>query len=333
MQVEACRFQHLVAQLEKTATSRDIIAAIHKKSKVTGRDIAATTRHIDKMKEALLLREACRALDDVTFGARAGLAFRTSDSLTGYIAHHSRTLRAAIENSARYYELVDPSASYSLRLGGNSASFEVHRYDARFSKYHRLTEFLMFAALARMRAITQTDFFPMEMRFDHKMGKSAPAYQKLAGFPVVFGAETLEMILPLSVLDLPIPTFNLRLREYLSDYGERLLKQSTSRSVSLQARVEGLITNALPARMLTAEEVAATLGMSNSTFARKLRKAGTSYRAIIEELRSDLAQSFLREGMSLSEIAFTLGYADQAAFSTAFKRWTGRAPSRFSAAS
>jgi AraC-like DNA-binding protein len=96
-----------------------------------------------------------------------------------------------------------------------------------------------------------------------------------------------------------------------------------------RAKVEGLITRSLPGKILSADDVAAKLGMSARTFARRLQSEGTSYRDITEDLRCDLAQTFITNGMNLSEIAYSLGYADQSAFSTAFKRWTGQPPSAF----
>ncbi len=95
--------------------------------------------------------------------------------------------------------------------------------------------------------------------------------------------------------------------------------------------MEGLLTAALPARLPSGDEVAASVGMSPRTFARKLKKDGISYREIVDDLRCDLAKTFMKDDMRLSKIAFALGYSDQAAFSIAFKRWTGKAPTNFKA--
>ncbi len=330
MRVEASRLQHLMSELRKSSSDKNTPQRVLTKCGLSSKDVAPDAKYFDYDKEALFVREACDALNDVTFGARAGSTWRESNSLTGYISKYSKDLRAAIENTARFHELIDLAFQPSLRVSGNSASFEVAWKDPSYAKFHRHTEFLMFGILSRMRAITQTNFYPIEIRFDHEVRNSSEKFQRLTGFPVVFGAESLEIILPLPALDLPIPTYDLRLREHLTDYGERLLSEQAGAKPTLQARVEGLLTTALPARILSADEVAASLGMSPRTFARRLKEDQLTFRSIVDDLRLDLAKTFLKDNMAISEIAFALGYADQAAFSTAFKRWTGVAPRGYS---
>lgn len=329
MDVDASRLTHMIAVLEQSGADAGTVARVLSEAGLTRADAAPAAKTYDYEKEARFVRAATDALQDITFGARAGLTWRESNSLTGYIGKYSRDLRAAIENTSRFHDIVDPAVAFSLRVAGNAAAFEVTWKDPSFARYHRHTEFLMFGVLSRMRRITRTTFFPIEIRFDHDLRHSTDQFRKLAGFPVVFGAESLEIILPLPTLDLPIQTYDLRLREHLTEYGERLLKERGNTPVTLRSRIEGLLTASLPARLPTADEVAGSLGMSPRTFARRLKTDGVSYREIVDDLRCDLAQTFLKDDMSLSEIAFALGYADQAAFSTAFKRWTGQAPSSF----
>ena len=49
-------------------------------------------------------------------------------------------------------------------------------------------------------------------------------------------------------------------------------------------------------------------------------------RQIMHELKLDLATRYLREGLSVSRIAWLLGYHEVSAFTHAFKRWTGKSP-------
>ena len=75
------------------------------------------------------------------------------------------------------------------------------------------------------------------------------------------------------------------------------------------------------------EALARALGCSRQTLYRRLKAEGLTFEALLNRLRRRLAIKFLtEEGVSVKEAAYRLGFADPAAFSRAFKRWTGSAP-------
>lgn len=75
--------------------------------------------------------------------------------------------------------------------------------------------------------------------------------------------------------------------------------------------------------------VAAQLGLGPRRLQQLLRREETTFRAVLDELRRDLALARLGQGTApLCDIATVLGFADPSAFTHAFRRWTGQAPSR-----
>jgi AraC-like DNA-binding protein len=69
------------------------------------------------------------------------------------------------------------------------------------------------------------------------------------------------------------------------------------------------------------------LGMAPRTLRRKLAAENITFARILEDLRIALAQRYLAEqNLSISRIAWLLGYAEVSAFSHAFRRLTGRTP-------
>ncbi len=75
------------------------------------------------------------------------------------------------------------------------------------------------------------------------------------------------------------------------------------------------------------ESVARELGYSRQTLYRRLKAEGVTFEEVLDGLRRRLALRLLREqGLSVKEAAWRLGFSDPAAFSRAFKRWTGAAP-------
>ena len=82
----------------------------------------------------------------------------------------------------------------------------------------------------------------------------------------------------------------------------------------------------------TLEEVAETLHTTPRTIQRKLSSAGTSYKELVEEVRTNAAIEYLRStNMTIEAIGAKVGYADGSSFSHSFKRSTGRTPSAFRA--
>jgi AraC-like DNA-binding protein len=67
--------------------------------------------------------------------------------------------------------------------------------------------------------------------------------------------------------------------------------------------------------------------MSARTLQRQLSQEGTTFAALLTDLRRELAPALLRDGRhGVAEVAFLLGYEDPSAFRRAFKRWFGRSP-------
>lgn len=320
---------HLVKSFEKETGDSALLADVLDRSGLPGWACTNDTGPVPYDSEVQFVRQACKALDDVTFGARAGISYVNANHVNGYFGKYSRSLREAIHNTSRFQRLLGPAMSYTLSGSGNAARVEISWTDRSYAKFHRHIEFMVFVGISRMRTLTQTRLFPLEVRFDHDVGQVRSVFEHLAGFPVVFAAEDIEIILPNSALDLSVPTYDPRLREHLMEYGSRLLKEQEHSEPTLRSKIEGKLMEALPGRICSADEMAASLGLSTRSFARRLASENLRYRDVVDQLRCDLAQTFLHDRMPLAEIAHALGYADQSAFSTAFKRWTGASPARF----
>jgi AraC-like DNA-binding protein len=76
--------------------------------------------------------------------------------------------------------------------------------------------------------------------------------------------------------------------------------------------------------------LARSMHMSERTLRRRLSERGTSYQALLDELRSTQARTLIGHGAEpVDRIAQRLGFADTSSFFHAFKRWTGQTPAQF----
>ena len=84
----------------------------------------------------------------------------------------------------------------------------------------------------------------------------------------------------------------------------------------------------LPHGKANKETVAKAVGLSTRTLSRRLADEGTTYDEVVDQLRRSLAVQYIKEpSMSVSQIAWLLGYEGSTSFNHAFSRWTGRSPS------
>ncbi|MDG2472546.1 MAG: AraC family transcriptional regulator ligand-binding domain-containing protein [Pseudomonadales bacterium] len=90
------------------------------------------------------------------------------------------------------------------------------------------------------------------------------------------------------------------------------------------------ITQYLPEGEIGLDTVAADLNVSRRTLQRRLRDKGTQFSQVLQDVRLHLAVRYLSDKrLAMAEIAFLLGYSDQATFSNAFKSWYGMSPSEY----
>ena len=110
----------------------------------------------------------------------------------------------------------------------------------------------------------------------------------------------------------------------------RSLSAPAPRARCFRKEVEQAIEPLLGAGEVSVDKVAATLGMSRQTLYRRLKAEGVTFEAILDAKRRSLAIRYLGlNRLSVKAVAYKLGFSEPAAFSRAFKRWTGVSPSLF----
>jgi AraC-like DNA-binding protein len=97
----------------------------------------------------------------------------------------------------------------------------------------------------------------------------------------------------------------------------------------MRASVENVLAPLLPHGKAQAALVARTLGMSERTLARRLAAENLTFLGIREEMRHALARQYLADAsLSISRIAWLLGFQEVSAFTRAFRSWTGQTPTQ-----
>ncbi len=102
---------------------------------------------------------------------------------------------------------------------------------------------------------------------------------------------------------------------------------AVERPSAFRREVEERIETLLETGEARIERVASDMGLSRQTLYRRLRDEEVTFEDLLDKLRHRLALRYLRqERMSVKAASYRLGFSDPAAFSRAFKRWTGASP-------
>jgi len=281
------------------------------------------------------LEQAALLAEDDLLGFNLGLSYDLRASgLAGYVAIASATVREAMANIVRYGALRDTSAVYAIEDADGAVNFRMDSRSAHMRGSRQATEFKAALVLAACHRWIGPGFRPVEMRFAHPRAAARRVIERQFNCPVRFAAEVTEMILSPDQMDLPVRGADPHLLALVTRHAEAALAVAgATRHGDLRARVERAVLEALPKGAPTLAAVADALGVGERTLARRLAGEGAPFRQIVDELRRDLAKGYLADPeLSLSQIAYLLGYAEQSAFTTAFRRWTGQSPGRYRAA-
>ncbi|HWT02021.1 MAG TPA: AraC family transcriptional regulator [Pyrinomonadaceae bacterium] len=168
--------------------------------------------------------------------------------------------------------------------------------------------------------------YPKAIHFTHEEPSYRAEYDRVFGVPLVFGSQMNALLMDEEFLSLRLPRANRYVFGVLSAHAEALLKSLES-SKTTRGRVESLLMPILHTGEASVDVIAGEMGVSRPTLFRRLKAEGTTFKQVLDELRHKLALHYLSgKKVSVNETAYLVGFSDAAAFSRAFKRWTGRSP-------
>jgi AraC-like DNA-binding protein len=270
---------------------------------------------------------AAEALDDEYLGFHLAQKFDLRmGGLFHYVLASSDTLGEALQRGARYSAILNEGVALRLREAKGIRIVFEYAGVSRHSDRHQI-EFSI-AALTRIcRQLTNRHLQATRVSFTHRRGNETAELKTFFGGDVVFGAAADEVIFPTSIKQIAVVDADPYLNDVLVKYCEQAIADRSTKGSSFGLSVENAIVLLLPHGKAQAREIARKLGVSRRTLARRLASEGLTFAGIVQSLKFDLARRHLAdETLSISEIAWLLGYQDVSAFTHAFKRWTGKAP-------
>lgn len=271
-------------------------------------------------------------------------AVETNDSLLGlhvaaemdlrdagilfYLAASSATVAEVLEHLVRYAGTTSEAVHFEITRHNDETVLTV-RPELVFDEPHlQFSEFIALAVLRMLHRLTNRDFAPRRITFEHARNSGLREIHRVLRCPAEFAQTTDSWVFPQSILELPIASGDSRLLGILEAHAEDLLSERRG-AAGLRGLVENQLLRMLARGRVHTAAVAQQLGMSPRSFTRHLAQEGTTFAEIVDTLRHRLAVRYLEDHrISLQQVAWLLGYSEIGAFNHAFKRWTGTSPGR-----
>jgi AraC-like DNA-binding protein len=199
----------------------------------------------------------------------------------------------------------------------------------RHADRHQI-EFFAMTLVRIARHLTGTNLRPLHLSLVHPRGAASRALEAAFHCQVSFGESHDELVFASDAARLTVTGDDPYLHNLLVGYCEHALAHRNRPAEALRTRVENAITPLLPHARARVEIVARALNMSQRTLARQLASEGLTFTMVLDAMRTDLATDYLRDAaLSVSQIAWLLGFQEVSAFTNAFKKWIGQTPTQF----
>lgn len=236
-------------------------------------------------------------------------------------------------------------ASASLReLGGRLATYSPalsNAWQARLREcgdtvrleYPRLTETPYLAEdsfglfmIRLIRDLSDGRILPLAIDLNRPTPPDGGARHRRAfGCPLTFGAICHSVVYDAHALDISLPGACGELAAHNDQLVIAWLAKLDRNDI--ETRVRALLFQQLPLSQVTKEDIARQLCMSPRTLQVKLSKCNKTFQELVGESRRALACGYMRNSaLSITEIAYSLGFSEPSNFSRAFRRWTGYSP-------
>ena len=268
-------------------------------------------------------------LQDEFLGIRLAQAIDLRElGLLYYVMASSDTLGDGLRRAARYSTIQNEGVQVKYHADKLvTVTFHYLGVPRQFDRHQ--IEFFITILLRACRKFSGLALVPLRVKLMHHRSRLPSEIKRLFGAHVEFACDADEVVYAGSIARAPSANADPYLNALLVRYCDEVIAKRRKNSTTWQLKVENAIVPLLPHGHARIGKVAAELGVSRRTLARRLAAEGLTFRKVLDSLRFDLARRYLREKeLPISEVAWLLGYHETSALNHAFKRWSGSTPKR-----
>jgi AraC-like DNA-binding protein len=277
-------------------------------------------------------QKAMQATGEELLGMDVALQFLPLNfNALGYALMASQDLAQMYTRLARYAHIVTDAADIRftedaqggrLSLTGDAALLGTVDDATRWSIF----DYAMLTIVRGSRMLFGREFMPLELRLQRQRPREHARLERVLRCTPIYGCDDNALIVDTATLHRPLSYANLEVVKASESEMDRYSAHLAERDLRVQ--LAALLKELLPSGEPRQEDVATHLGVTLRTLQRRLSELQTCYRDVLNDTRRELAEHYLGSARySVGEIAFLLGFSEVSAFTRAFRRWTGHAPS------
>jgi AraC-like DNA-binding protein len=179
--------------------------------------------------------------------------------------------------------------------------------------------------LALMRLAMGDTALPSEILMCRRAPADFQPYRKIIRVPIRFNESQTCMVFSRKALSLPVPSADpARRAALLQDLQTMLARHGGTPVTALRRALRPLLLDGMPSMA----DAARSLGLSSRTLRRRLAQENLTFEEIRDDVRFTVARELLAlTDLPIGDIAEALAFSTHAAFTNAFQRWSGKAPS------
>lgn len=264
-----------------------------------------------------LLEASAEASGVEEFGLR--LAERGGFSTLGPVAlvvREQATVGAALEGLARYIQVQNEAMRLEIDRRDDLVTIAMFLRGGPQRATRQSTELAVGRIHRLMVSLLSADWQPLEVHLAHSPELRRTYHRKFFGCDVTFNSEFDAIICRAGDMDRAISTA----QPMLASYVESRIKEIGPRPEAWDDKVRELVRALLPGGNCTIESVAEHLVCDRRTIHRRLSECSTTFSAILDAERSDIAMRLVEDGdRPLKEIAGLLGFSAQSALARWFR--------------
>lgn len=273
---------------------------------------------------------ALKESGDPGLGLRVALAvpfgaYRVID----FLAASAPTVGEGLVRVARYFPLINSALAWEITDDGSAKRLALTHPTIPGRLPRPYAEYAVAVTILHCRRASGFDWPLIEVCFAFDAPPSSDAHVRAFGCPARFGGTRSEFVIERSTWDTPSRAPSTELLRTLEDHAARMVESLEAKSV-VQAQVARLIIEELEGGDPSLPKIARRMALSPRTLQRRLELEGSSFGDVLDRTRRELSEAYMKQrDLALTEIAYLLGFSEQSAFTRAFQRWYGVAPSQY----